>query len=143
MENTKTVRQVFLSHASADRKTARHIAGALSQHARVRIFSTDMLSAGGDWQSKLKDELSDSDLFILLVSEAAVGSNLILQEYGAAWAMSKPIILVFVDPLSQASADQLPFSGDVLATPEDFENPAFVRSLIERLNASESGAVAE
>ena|GEM_PF-979024 len=86
--------RVFLSYATADREYGRRLRGLLSKRSNLRIFTTETLSAGEDWESKLRDELSQSDIFVVLLSLNSVDSGWVLHELGAAWALDKPIIPV-------------------------------------------------
>lgn len=87
----KTIR-IFLSYTATDRIHAQQLRDILSRHPNVHIFTTEMLSAGEDWQSKLRDELSNCDKFLVILSPTSVDSNWVLHELGAAWAIGKPII---------------------------------------------------
>jgi len=72
----------------------------LSQRPNLRVFSTDALSAGEDWEPKLRDEIAQSDVFMVLLSPASLASKWVLHELGAAWALKKPIIPVLTRPES-------------------------------------------
>lgn len=95
--------RIFLSHASDDISNAHKLERLLSKHSNVRVFSTENLSAGEDWQSILKDELSNCDVFFVMLSPNTINSKWVLQELGAAWAMDKPIVVsgTNIDLLSQ------------------------------------------
>jgi hypothetical protein len=97
-EKDKQDLRIFLSYATADREYARRLRSLLSKRSNLRIFTTETLSAGEDWESRLKDELSQSDIFVVLLSLNSVDSEWVLHELGAAWALDKPIISVVTHP---------------------------------------------
>lgn len=86
--------RVFISHIGADAELARKIRDLLSGRLNARVFMDQDLSAGGNWEAKLRRELAEADVVVVLLSKGAVGSSWMLQELGAAWAMEKPIIPV-------------------------------------------------
>src|SRR6476660_1647133 len=90
--------RVFLSHSIEDRPYALHLQKLISPFANFRVFTTDALSAGEDWTPKLREEIARSDVFMVVLSPASVGSAWVLQELGAAWALNKPIIPVVTQP---------------------------------------------
>ncbi|MFQ5638501.1 MAG: toll/interleukin-1 receptor domain-containing protein [bacterium] len=106
--NIKTKQQrgnlrIFLSYSAADTQNAHKLQRLLSQRSDVNVFSTEMLSAGEDWQTKLKKELSKCDVFLVVLSPNSLDSKWVLQELGAAWAMDKPILVngTHIDLLSK------------------------------------------
>ena len=97
-EKGKQALRIFLSYAVADKEYARRLRSLLSKRPNLRVFTTETLSAGEDWESKLRDELSQSDIFVVLLSLNSVDSKWVLHELGAAWALDKPIISVVTHP---------------------------------------------
>jgi hypothetical protein len=96
-ENEKPILRIFFSYAREDRAEALKVHRLLLR-LNLRIFTKDTLSAGEDWQSKLKDELTQCDLFIVLLSPNAATSSWVLQELGAAWGLEKPILPIVTHP---------------------------------------------
>jgi nucleoside 2-deoxyribosyltransferase len=84
--------RVFIIHSDADMVFARHVRNLLVYRANAQVFSTEDLSAGEKWQSKLRNELSSADVVVALLTPSSVASSWVLQEIGAAWALKKPII---------------------------------------------------
>lgn len=84
--------KVFLSHAYADLELARRIRNVLSHHLSFAVFLREDLSAGEGWQSKLREKLESTDVFLPLLTPNSVADSWVLQETGAAWALDKPII---------------------------------------------------
>ncbi len=97
-ERSKQALRIFLSYAVVDREYAHKLHSLLSQRPNLYTFTPEMLSAGEDWESKLKDELSRSDIFVVVLSPNSIDSKWVLHELGAAWALNKPIILVVTHP---------------------------------------------
>lgn len=97
-EKTKQVLRVFLTYAKTDGEYARRLRNLLSRHLNLHIFTPDMLSAGEDWLSKIKNEVSQCDVFIVLLSPDSINSEWVLSEVGAAWALNKLIIPVVTQP---------------------------------------------
>lgn len=86
--------RVFISHSNADLVFARKIRNLLSQHANARVFTTDELSAGEKWETRLRHELAAADAVVAILTPDSVDSSWVLHEIGAAWALEKPIIPV-------------------------------------------------
>jgi len=97
-EKSKQALRVFLSYTSSDKGNAQKLRNILSGQHDLRIFTSEMLSAGENWQSKLRDEISQCDVFIALLSPKSVESGWVLSELGAAWALEKKIVPVFTQP---------------------------------------------
>lgn len=94
-EKGKRALRIFLSYAAADREYARKLPNLLSLRPNIHIFTPEMLSAGEEWVPRLRDEISQCDIFIVLLSSDSVSSPSVLSELGAAWALDKLIIVVF------------------------------------------------
>jgi hypothetical protein len=127
-ENKRALR-VFLSYAAPDKPYADKVRGLLSRKANLRIFSTESLSAGEDWASRLKDELSRCELFVVVLSPTSVESNWILHELGAAWGLNKPIMPVVTDP-EVSSKIPLALQGIRLMQIKDLEKPGVISQLL-------------
>jgi len=122
--------RIFLSYAGADRTYARKLRSLLSQRPNLRIFTTETLSAGEDWESELRDELAQSDLFMVLLSSNSVDSKWVLHELGAAWALNKPIIPIVINP---EAFSKIPVTlGELQSVEiEDLENPEVIDQILE------------
>jgi nucleoside 2-deoxyribosyltransferase len=86
--------KVYISHAEVDMIFARHVRNLLVQRVNAQVFTTEDLSAGEKWQSKLRNELSSTDVVVALLTPNSVNNSWVLHEIGAAWALEKPIIPV-------------------------------------------------
>jgi len=134
-ENLKTNRpiRIFLSYASADRSYASRVQTILSKRPNVRIFTTETLSAGEDWQLKLKNELSNSDIFIVILSPNSVASKWVLHELGAAWGTDKIIIPIVTNP---DIVNKLPVSLKAYLNINDLEQPETVDKIFDHYGDS-------
>jgi hypothetical protein len=135
-KRSQTLR-VFLSYAAADRAYAHQVRSLLSQRPDVYVFTTETLSAGENWQAKLKDELSRCDLFVVLFSPNSLESKWVLHELGAAWAIGKPIIPIVTHP--EVSA-QIPvaLSQEQLVEMKDLGKPEVMNRILERYEETEA-----
>ena len=86
--------RVFVSHSNADLVFARKLGNLLSQRVNAQVFTTEDLSAGEKWETKLRHELASADVVLALLTPNSVDSSWVLHEIGAAWALGKPIISV-------------------------------------------------
>ncbi len=127
----KQALRIFISYAIADREHARKLRGLLSQRPNVRIFTPEMLSAGEDWESKLKDELSKCDIFLVLLSPNSADSPWVLQELGAAWALGKPIVPIVTHP-EVFSKIPVALSHLEFVEIKDLEKPEIINHILER-----------
>lgn len=94
---THTIR-IFLSYDVADSAEALKLRKLLSKSPSIRVFMRDLLSAGEDWEGRLKKEISECDVFLFFLTQNSLGSSWVLQELGAAWAIEKPIIPIVTHP---------------------------------------------
>ncbi|MDQ1326950.1 MAG: hypothetical protein QG641_230 [Candidatus Poribacteria bacterium] len=90
--------RVFLSHSKSDEKDIKKIQSILHKYYNLRVFTSEMLSAGEDWRTKLREEITQCDIFIVLLSPNSIESSWVLTELGAAWGLEKLIIPIFTQP---------------------------------------------
>lgn len=122
--------RVFLSYDSADAAYARQLHRILSQRLNLRIFTSDKLSAGEDWKSKLKHELAQCDIFVVLLSPNSAQSAWVLQELGAAWMLEKPILPIVTHP-NVLTKIPVELRNAQLVNIKDLENPEAINQIIE------------
>jgi len=127
--------RVFLSYAAEDGASAHQLHRILSQRLNLRIFTDETLSAGRNWKSKLKKELTQCDIFVVLLSAHAVQSAWVLQELGGAWMLEKPIISVVTDPYVLKKIP-IPLKKELMVDIEDLENPEALDGIFERFEES-------
>ena len=101
--------RVFVSHSGSvdDKAFGRKLNRLLSRRLDARVFNADDLSAGEKWEAKLRNELEQADVVVVLLSSGALDSSWVLQEIGAAWALQKLIIPIVTrrDILNQLPVD--------------------------------------
>lgn len=126
----KQALRIFMSYDADDRAHALNLEKLLSQRLNVRIFTTEMLSAGKNWQSKLRDELSKCDIFLALLSPNSVNSTWVLHEVGAAWVRGKPIIFILTNP---EVLPRFPVALEhvLYLKLEEFEKPEIINRILE------------
>jgi hypothetical protein len=136
--------QCYLSHSHTDLKPARTLRNLLLQRFGARVFISEDLSAGENWQEKLRSRLKEADFVIALVTPASVSDSWVLHELGAVWALRKPVLPLVARP---DVLEQLPVSLEVvqaltirldsLDEPESQEEiAATVKTAIEQLHSS-------
>ena len=76
--------RVFISHKKIDEASAKAIRDELAQFSGDLQFfiSGDSIRAGEDWQARLRSELKDSDLLLLLFTEPTREWDWCLYEVG-------------------------------------------------------------
>jgi hypothetical protein len=118
---------------------ARKLRNLLFQRANAQIFMAEDLSAGEGWETKLRQNLTEADVVLALLTPSSVDSQWVLHEIGAAWALHKLIIPVISRrdvlnkmPISLQDAQAIELND--LETPENadrfvdaFENSATAR----------------
>ncbi len=122
--------RVFFSYAAADSAHARKLQRILSQHLNLRIFTHEALSAGEDWKSKLKRELAQCDIFVVLLSPNSVDSAWVLQELGAVWMAEKPIFPIVTHPHLLAKIP-VELRNAQFVNIKDLDNPEAINQIIE------------
>jgi hypothetical protein len=60
--------RVYISHAKVDNILARKIRNLLKSSFDANVSTPEDLSAGGDWESQLRREISDSDYFVAVLT---------------------------------------------------------------------------
>lgn len=89
--------RVFVSYAMEDSASANELLNYLAQRSDINVFTSDKLSAGEKWQSVIRQKLSESDYFLVLLSPASINSKWVQFELGLAWGLDKTIIPVTTD----------------------------------------------
>jgi hypothetical protein len=125
--------KVYISHANVDNVLARKIRNLLMSTFDANVSTMEDLSAGGDWESQLRRELSDSDYVVALLSPQSVRSPFVLHDLGAAWAMGKPIISLIT---RRDVLNSMPLSVNESQMIEltDVDNPATSDELARRFS---------
>lgn len=133
----RATRRVFVSYSSEDGWCAHLLLDRLAKHPGVSVFATQSLSAAGDWQRRLKEELKGCNVFLVVLSRRSVESPYVLQELGAAWALGKPIVAVIVDPEAHS---KIPLEAGQARVVEvaDLEEPDALDRLLSDLGNEEA-----
>lgn len=66
---------IFISYASEDKNAAEQIYFALTGDAHTVFFDQSSLPPGGDYNSRIRQAMDDSDLFIFLISPDSTSEN--------------------------------------------------------------------
>jgi hypothetical protein len=83
---------VFLSYASADSKEASQLYDSIVSAGGTAFLSEKALKAGDDFEETIRTALHASGELWLLLSPNSLRSEWVISEWGAAWALRKPII---------------------------------------------------
>lgn len=96
-EKSKQSIRVFVSYAMEDSAYANELLNHLAQQSNISVFTSDELSAGEKWQSVIRQQLSASDYFLVLLSPTSINSKWVQFELGLAWGLDKTIIPITTD----------------------------------------------
>ena len=86
--------KVFVIHSDLDVDFARDVRSLLTRRVNAEVFTTEEKRSTKLWLSRLRNELSSSDVVVALLTPNSVETSWVLQEMGAAWGLRKPIIPV-------------------------------------------------
>lgn len=87
----------FLSHADEDKKIARRLADELKQYGFAVFVAHDDIEIGDEWENALKSRITDSELFLALLSENFHKAHFTDHEIGIAVSLNKRIFPVRID----------------------------------------------
>ena len=79
-KRTRLPQEVFLSHSSKDRKTARRIAETLRNHAVPVWYSETNLLGAQQWHDEIGQALGRCDWFLIILSPPATRSEWVKRE---------------------------------------------------------------
>jgi len=144
MRETKNLRRehqlrLYVSYAASDSELARKIGRLLSDRTGARVFLWESLSAGQDWQPRMREELAEADAVVVLVTPKAVHSSWVLHEVGAAWGLKKPVIAL---ASGRRVLDRLPLSLEKVwvVDMKELDAPNAAADLFEELDELLAGA---
>ncbi len=100
-------KKIFISFANKDKAFAESLAKMLDANG-FKIWFNGQIKPGDEWEQSVKKALEDSNLFILLVSNAYMESAFNLFELGGAMGLDKKILPIVL-------------SGDVKKMPFHFK----------------------
>lgn len=73
-EKSRNLR-VFISFSDDDRELAKIIGKELEQRSDVEVFLDESIPTGGKWESVIREEIQQSDIFLALLSNAYLNSH--------------------------------------------------------------------
>jgi hypothetical protein len=125
--------RVYISHAAVDNILARKVRNLLKASFDADVSTTEDLSAGENWESQLRRELSESDYVVALLTPQSVRSTVVLHDLGAAWALRKPIISLIT---RRDVLNTIPLAANEyqMIELEDVDNPAMSDELARRFS---------
>ena len=88
---------VFLSHSDLDKQKASELKEKLSQHHIQVFLAHEDIIGGSKWMGELYDEIQNSTLFCMLISENYHQANFTEQETGIAINHGIPILPICID----------------------------------------------
>lgn len=100
-------KQIFISHAAADKKIADEVVDLLNTAMQINVTEDVFCSSvygcnippGADFKRFIKEQIQTPQIVLLLVSEQYLASAFCLAEAGASWAMSHKVIPLVVPPV--------------------------------------------
>lgn len=95
--------EVFIAHADKDLVLAERVSAILRGKGIDTFLADKDIGPGENIAERLRAEIDQSDLFVLIKSAAAGTSSSAQMELGAAWARDKPIM--FVVPPDKGAPD--------------------------------------
>lgn len=104
--NSRILNKIFISHATKDKLIVEELIEILESMGidSTQIFCSSFegygIPLGANFLDQIKQELSSDVLVLFVLTENFYDSKICLCEMGAAWALSKQHIPIFVPPLS-------------------------------------------
>ena len=83
---------VFLSHSVKDAPVVKEITERLERAGLTTFLAPRDLPGGAVWTQELRDALASSRLGLLLLTPSSLGSDWVMCEVGALWALGKNIV---------------------------------------------------
>lgn len=89
--------KVFISHSSAETWIARKVCEDIMRLGIDVFLDNKDIQTGDDFDGKTNEHILDSDEIIVLVSQAALRSNWVMIECGAARVLRKRLVPILID----------------------------------------------
>jgi len=107
--------KIFISHSSKDKWAARRIAQDLEESGATVFLDEKDIESGTSIDASIRENLNDSDHFLILLSPASLRSDWVLLELGGALALGKTIIpiLLYVGANEIPQAINLKLARDI------------------------------
>ena len=105
METDKQSRRIFISASAGDRAFAEKLSNAIRGLGVQSSFDLQGFDLGEEWQKRLMDELSSSDLLVFVLPSREGEGKSAFFEVGAATSLGKPIVIVVQDWTKTSSSN--------------------------------------
>lgn len=86
--------RVFVSHATADKYLAKILCEKLEARGAITFRDDRDIDGGDDIPDRIKEEISRSDEFVVLLTPQSLHREWILLEIGAAWGWNLRIVAI-------------------------------------------------
>lgn len=100
----RTTYDVFVSFSSRDLEEAKTLAGQIEAAGGRTFLSAKDIPAGEDFANRIREALTASHEVWILVTPNSLKSEWVISEWGAAWALQKPLVPILLGCV----AEQLP-----------------------------------
>jgi hypothetical protein len=137
VSDTETIkskpRQVFVSHAQADRKVALQVANAL-RDVGLRVWvDTWELQVGDSITQRIDQNIASGDILLVLLSQSAVASKWVLKEFSAALSGELRDRAITVVPALIEDCDIPPLLADRQFLDLRQDLPTAIQRLVEQI----------
>jgi len=92
-----SARRIFISHASEDKRRARHVAAVLRRQGWQPWIDESDIIGGSSWAASIQQALKACSVVVLLVTANSVSKEWVLDEITAARNLRVPIIPAFLE----------------------------------------------
>jgi hypothetical protein len=116
------MKKVFLSYSHSDSAIAKNLATKLDEVGIYCFMAEKDISAGEQWETRIRDEIIAADYVLILVTPRSKNSLWVAAEAGAAWVLDKKLFaaLMFVDP-NELIEPIKKRQGRIIETPEQLD----------------------
>lgn len=88
--------KIFISHSSGDKWVAQKIGEEIHSLGVETFLDAQNIVTGDDFDEEIRRQLAESDEILFIISAAALRSQWVMMELGAARAMRKRLVLILV-----------------------------------------------
>ncbi len=86
--------KVFISYSTTDKKIAKNVKDVLNEYRIEGFLAHEDIDVSQEWKNRIIQELSESNVFVPLLSEAYKKSDWAPQEIGMAFARGNDIVFI-------------------------------------------------
>src|SRR5271166_3092451 len=138
-------RQVFISHAAADRDVADAIRAALEAQGLSCWIAPRDIPPGAEWAAAIMAGIAEARVVVLVHSAASSTSKMVLREVNVAVDSRKPVVPVRIDATAPQDGMQFYLGSthwlDASAGPLPEQLPRIVAAVAEQLRAKPTPSV--